>query len=158
MEKITTIRTIPLEYEYLGAKILDKIGEKLQKMIGECSREYGYITEILEYHIVDSEIARATTEALFKVCIDIHALKPVVGEIYKCSVASCIGGNGIYAVCSGKLRIRIGEKSLINFQFVNGDYKNGDRVIKVGMDIQVRVSAIKYENTREHQHCHGQEN
>ena len=145
MNQLTIEKTIPIECAHLGPQIFEKIREKLQTIVGECTSEFGYITAVGDFEIIETLISRATTEPIIKVKITVSTLKPTVGSIYRCKVTACIGGNGLYAQYNDKLRIRVAEKMLIpKFQFVNDSYKSNKKTILVGDMVDIKVIAVKY--------------
>jgi DNA-directed RNA polymerase subunit E'/Rpb7 len=143
--KLIIEKSIPIECSALGPDLDKYLEQKLGEYVGQCTHEHGYILSIGKFKIVDTEISRATSEPIITVRTEVETLKPEVGKELKGKVAMCVSGHGIYAYNNGKIKILVSERSMKDFRFENGSYKSADKVIMTGDEIDIVVTAIKYD-------------
>lgn len=137
--------SIPIECYALGPNLDTYIQQKLSEQVGKCSQEYGYILNVGAFKIIDTEISRATTETIMIVTYEAETVKPEVGKDMKVLVSMCVSGHGIYAYNSGKIKVLIPERSLKSFKFDTGCYKSDAKTYKTGDEIDITITAIKYD-------------
>lgn len=145
MKRIIIKKSIPIECHALGPNLNDYIEQKLKDYVGQCSQEYGYILGIGKFKIVDSEISRATSETIMIVLFEADTVKPEVGIQLKVVISTCVSGHGIYAYNNGKIKILVPERTLKDFKFEGGTYKLNGKTFMTGDEIDVTITAIKYD-------------
>ena len=140
-------KSIVLSPDCLDANILNHAKSAALAFVGQCTQEDGYITKIHKIRISDTMVSRACTNIILRLELDIEALKPEIGQTYKCIVSSCIPGHGIYAHCQGKLKMLVMEQHLKSHVFKSGYCENTitKHEIHVGDEISINVTAIKYD-------------
>ena len=153
---------ISLEPKFLDENIKTHIGNVLNKQIGTCTQDYGYLISIKSFVIIDTEISRASSDIIIHLKVVALVLKPQIEKEYKVIVSACVNGNGVYAHCCEKLKILIMERNFTNFKFENGKYvfitgapthvgvipcsqTPDDNIIQIGSTLTVVIKAIKYE-------------
>ena len=145
MEEKKISMVVSLEPKFLDENINVHIKNSLDKQIGTCSQDYGYLISIKSFVISDTEISRASADIIIRLRVVAMVLKPQIDTEYSVSVVACINGNGIYAQAYGKLKILIMERNFTDFKFESGSYVFPDRTIQIGDTLNVIIKAIKYE-------------
>jgi DNA-directed RNA polymerase subunit E'/Rpb7 len=145
MEERKISLVVSLEPKFLDGNINKHIEDSLNKQIGTCTQDTGYLIEIKSFVISDTEISRASSDIIIRVKVVAMVLRPQIDREYPVVVSTCINGNGIYAHCYEKLKILIMERNFTNFKFENGKYVFPDKTIQHGDKHTVVIKAIKYE-------------
>ena len=145
MKQVVIKKGIPIECYALGPQLTDYISQKLKDSVGQCTQEYGYILSVGKFKIIDTEISRATSETIMVVLFEAETIKPTVGSTLKATISTCVSGHGIYVYSHGKVKILVSERTLKGFKFESGAYKSENRTFMTGDEIDVTITAIKYD-------------
>lgn len=141
-------KSVLLESKYLDSRIHLHIKNKLEKrMIGQCSFEDGYVTEIIKIlKFEDNYISPATSNVIFTVKFKAKTLKPEEGKNLKGKVCM-VFQHGIFVEIDKKMKILIPVANMLGFIYNNEQsmFVLNKNIVKVGDNITVKVVKIKYE-------------
>lgn len=134
-------RRIYLEPKYLDQNIMDHLLAKItEETFGECSKEFGHIISVKRIvEILNNE------DTIFTVRFEAETLKPEAGAKFN-GVVCMVYKDGIFVNISKKQKMLIPSITLKGYTFddVLGAYVKGNTKIKEGDEIQVIVTASKY--------------
>jgi DNA-directed RNA polymerase subunit E'/Rpb7 len=137
-----------MESKYLDSKIHTHIKNKLEKrMIGQCTFEDGYVTDIIKIlKFDDNYISPATSSVIFNVKFKAKTLKPEEGKNLKGEVCM-VFQHGIFVEIDKKMKILIPVANMLGFIYNNEKsmFELNKNIIKVGDILTTTVIKIKYE-------------
>jgi len=141
-------KSVLLEPKYLDSRILLNLKNKLEKlMIGQCTFEDGYVTDIIKIlKFDDNTISPATSNVIFNVKFKAKTLKPVEGKDLTGEVCM-VFQHGIFVEIDKKMKILIPVSNMNGFNYNNEKsmFELNTNIIKVGDIITSTVLKIKYE-------------
>ena len=134
----------------LGENTMKTILWKTHQLKGSCNEKRGYITEIQNIKIDENSgvIQPFGEMVVFEVELDVKCYKPKKGEEIKGKLSDVVN-SGIFVV-SEYLKILISKTVLPkNTKYMLGKgISIGNTEYKVGDSIDVKIYAVKYENTK----------
>lgn len=134
-------RRIYLEPKHLDKNIMEHLMSKItEDTLGECSKEFGHIISVKRIvEILNNE------DTIFTVRFEAETLKPEVGTKLT-GVVCMVYKDGIFVNIAEKQKMLIPSIALKEYIFEEntGTYKKGNINIKEGDEIQVVVTAVKY--------------
>jgi len=145
-------KTVYLPPKYLDGKLKQHI---LEVLLSEntCSKEYGYITKIIDLTRVESiPIVNPIGYPAFLVNCQVETIMPVKNMILNCKI-TMIFPQGIFTEY-GPMKTLISASSLINGRYENNSFVIDDKKYSIGDEISVKLTDIKYEKNAFH--CIGQ--
>ena len=117
---------------------------KEQSMQKSCSRDYGYIIDIIKIISWKDMLSRNNGSNIITAQLEAHTFLPKVGLVIDCMV-NMIFPQGIFAeYLDMKLVIPACDDVLKNFIFENQMFKNNDKIVKIGDLIKVEILNIRY--------------
>jgi len=139
----TIVRRIYLEPKYLDQDIMIHLLENIKKQtLNECSKQHGYILSVKSIiEIIHNE------ETFFTTKFEAEILLPEKGKIMSGDVCM-IYKDGIFVNVHKRQKILIPASSIENYTFdeVYGTYNSSNNIIKQGDQINVVITATKYNN------------
>mgnify|MGYP001265394446 CR=1 FL=1 len=146
MEQIYIKNNIELTPDKLDSNINKYLLEQLKnKFTGTCSKENGYIVDIVKINkIISNTISNTSGNAVFNVECSYNTLKPEIGKVIDFKVIM-ISSHGIIAMIN-KLKIFIPCKDLVDYKFNDTDktYSKRKKTISKDDNIKVKITNIKY--------------
>jgi len=143
MDTYKLTSTVELEPMYLHSGLKDIITRKLtEKYCKKCTQKYGYVVDLKDVNIISNKISRVNLNIEFTVSFTLECFNPKEGKEIE-TKALFIIEHGIMADEHG-IRILI-PKTSFEGQFKDGILKIGDRQIKKGDTIKIKMVNIKYE-------------
>jgi DNA-directed RNA polymerase subunit E'/Rpb7 len=112
----------------------------IEETFGECSKEHGHILSVKRImEILNNE------DTIFSVRFEADTLKPEAGAKFT-GVVCMVYKDGIFVNVAEKQKMLIPAITLKGYTFddVTGTYVKGKTKIKEGDEIQVVVTAVKY--------------
>ena len=141
------VKTISVDPQCLDSNIKSHLLEKVKaSLTNTCSKEYGYISNVIKIvGVVDNTIS-ASSEIMFKLKILVEALKPEVGTTLT-GTATMVLQHGVFIEVDKKLKALIPSRNMEGFEFdkVKSVYKKGDVVYKAGDKITFKIASVRYE-------------
>lgn len=142
MDKIIEKR-IYLEPKYLDSQIKEHILNKLKELTkNECTKDHGHILSINKIINITS-----VEDTIFNVKMEVKTFKPE--ENMEINGTICmLYKDGIFVNIYDKQKLLIPAGNAKNYVFddENGYYISGDKKLKVGNEINIRIIASKYRN------------
>jgi DNA-directed RNA polymerase subunit E'/Rpb7 len=140
-------RRICVEPQYLSKDIMTHIFNKIRdNTVNECTKDNGYILKINKIiGITDNYISNSNSEIVFNVKYEVQNLKPEIDKKYNGSVCMLFQ-SGIFLNIESKIKVLIPLDYLKNYVYnqSKSEYKQKNRVIKIGDKIDVIITAINY--------------
>lgn len=148
MIKRTICQDVFIENNLLNGDILSKIKDKILELKSTCSTDNGYIMEVCDnIEILDNIVSE--NGVFVKVQFSIKAFKPMINNKYDC-VVKLIYSQYILGTILGQTDILIDCHNLKDFKFVKGNntFSNGKDEIKVGSNIEAKITMMKFINQK----------
>lgn len=147
-------KPICLDPKYLDSNLkISLLIKAKESWIGKCTKEDGYILDIVDVaEILDNKISPATTSLLFSLKLVAKVLKPEINKCFKTTVTMVLQ-QGIFTSCENILNILLPISQITNFEFdaSKGVYvskTNPDECIAIKSEIEVEITAIRYEKNK----------
>ena len=140
------VRTICLDPSLLDHNITSHILEKARSAWeGKCTKDEGFIKKILSIErIVDNYVSPATSGIMFDLLLNVETLKPQVGDLFLERVQKIIA-QGIFTDKAIVAVIPVPTLRGYVFDKDREVFTKGDKEIRVGDEINIEITAIKYE-------------
>lgn len=122
----------------------------INKIVKVCDIEYGYITKVNSFNIIDNDISRTNSDIIIKIELDIENFKPELGKHYPCNIVM-IYNTGIF------VEILNCQKALIPIHFLKENVvfndnkncledENGNVIHSIGDEIKICLKGVRYTN------------
>ena len=143
MEDQILVEKIILESKYINKDIKKNILNILKKLKEECTEKYGYIIDIIKIiKIIDNKILDNTGDILITVKFSAKILKPKI-DIELNAKINMVFNHGIFCEYI-HLPILIPYTKLKDFEYQDKKFIKGDKILKIGDDINVKLTDIRY--------------
>lgn len=138
-ENILKKRIVIHPHEF-SENITDLIERKIKNL--PCTREYGYVIEIIKILSYESMLSRNNGNNIVTVQIKAYTFLPTVGLDIDC-IVNMIFPQCIFATFIN-IKIVIPVSELENFTYENQQFKNADTVIQIGDSIKVEIVNTRF--------------
>lgn len=143
----TTRITLPINIhpKYLDSNLKKRIVKIIEEKVGtKCTKEYGYILQVLEPITIDSFIDTRMT-----VTFTAKTLKPEKGEKMT-GVVCMLYKDGIFMEVEGRQRVLVPKTTLQAYTYdeLSKTYTGPSRTIREGDEITVLIQATKYDKNQ----------
>lgn len=141
---ISITRRINIEPKFLTKNLHAHLLTKLRStIINECTKEYGFILDIVEITSINDN-----NDTAFTVTFDAETLLPSVGSIYLAKV-TMISPEGIFVIVQNKLRIFVPKDHMCGYKYQEMPTKtyklSENEIIQVDSIVQISILAVIYE-------------
>lgn len=134
-------KRVYLEPKYLDQNIMKHLLHKITKETsGECTKEYGHILSVKKIiEIVDNK------DTVFTVKFEAETLKPDINSNFT-GIVCMVYKDGLFVNVAQKQKMLIPSSTLNGYIFdeLSSSYVKEKQKIKEGDEIQVIVTAVKY--------------
>lgn len=149
---------VSIDYQYFDCNYLSHIEDKLKSVIlNTCSRELGYIKDILGVKYVSNRVSKADCSVVFTVDVTIRTLKPEIDAVFTADVL-LVTAQILMTRIDDTFDLIIPPYNLKKYTFypeknyyylTNSKHrKSHPTKIKLGDKIDVQVTKIKFERNR----------
>lgn len=145
METILIDKIIDVPPSKLSCGLYEYLLEAARALCKPCTKQYGYLVEILELTSWKNNRVIHSDMTTFMVTIKMNVLKPAIGRVFPDCKITMAMRYGIMCTCMDRLHVLIPKKKLIDYKFEDNSFISPKGVIlTVGSSVNVEIVEFKF--------------